>query len=162
MNSTLLALKDIHEPAALGNWPPAIGWWILAVAIPLLLLLSIWIYKRLTRKTAVKTAKKILAEIKQDTTQDNLTKVSELSMLLRRVAISLSPRDQVAGLTGLQWLIFLDRSVKNAPFSTGIGKLLIDAPYRQISVTAQEVSQLIELCETWLKVQPTIQYKAKS
>ncbi|MEY3808321.1 MAG: hypothetical protein RI893_1297, partial [Pseudomonadota bacterium] len=162
MNSTLLALKDIHEPPALSDWPPAIGWWILAVAIPLLLILSIWIYKRLTRKSAVKTAKKILAKLKQDATQDNVTKVRELSVLLRRVAISLSPRDQAAGLTGLQWLVFLDSSLKNAPFSTGIGKLLIDVPYRKNPVTAQEVSQLIELCEVWLKVQPTIQYKLKS
>ncbi|MEY3879919.1 MAG: hypothetical protein RIQ94_714 [Pseudomonadota bacterium] len=161
MNSILADLKDIHEPAELGNWPPAIGWWILAVAIPLLLILSIWIYKRLTRKSAVKTAKKILADIKQDTTLDNVTKVSELSVLLRRVAISLSPRDQAASLTGLQWLVFLDSSVKNKPFSTGIGKFLIDAPYRKNPVTAQEVSQLIELCEAWLKVQPTIHQKLK-
>ncbi|HEY8096004.1 MAG TPA: DUF4381 domain-containing protein [Methylobacter sp.] len=154
MNPTLLDLKDIHEPEAIGWWPPAIGWWLLAVAIPLLIIFLVWLYKRLTRKTAVKTARKILVSIKQDTTQDSLGKLRDLSMLVRRVAISVvSPRDKAAGLTGRQWLEFLDSSVKGAPFSEGVGQLLADAPYRNTPPTEQEISQLIDLCEDWLKAQ---------
>lgn len=153
MNQTFLDLKDIHEPEAIGWWPPAIGWWILAVAIPLLIILLVWLYKRLTRKTALKTANKMLARIKQDATQDNLQKLSELSVLVRRVAISVSPRAKAAGLTGRQWLEFLDRSVKGTPFSEGIGQLLGDAPYRNTPPTELEISQLINLCEDWLKAQ---------
>ncbi len=153
MNPTLLDLKDIHEPEAIGWWPPAIGWWILAVLIPLLIILLVWFYKRLTRKTALKTAKKMLAKIKQDAARDNLQKLDELSVLVRRVAISVSPRAKAAGLTGRQWLEFLDTSVKGTPFSEGIGQLLADAPYRKTPPTALEISQLIELCESWLKSQ---------
>ena len=153
MNSPLLDLKDIHEPEAIGWWPPAVGWWILAVAVPLLIFLSIWTYKRLTRKTAIKTANKILAQIKQDSARDNLSVVCELSVLLRRVAISVSPRTKAAGLTGRQWLAFLDSSVQGAPFSEGIGQLLADAPYRKTPVTELETSQLIDLCKDWLKSQ---------
>lgn len=153
MNPTLLDLKDIHEPEVIGWWPPAIGWWILAVAITLLIIFLVWLYKRLTRKTALKTANKILAQIKQDVTRDNLQKLSELSVLVRRVAISVSPRAKAAGLTGRQWLAFLDSSVKDAPFSEGVGQLLADAPYRKTPVTDQELSQLIDLCEDWLKAQ---------
>ena len=151
MNPTLLDLKDIHEPDAIGWWPPAIGWWILAVAVPLLIIFLIWFYKRLTRKTALKTASKMLAQIKQDATRDSFQKLSELSVLVRRVAISVSPRAKAAGLTGRQWLAFLDRSVKGLPFSEGVGQLLADAPYRKTPVTEQEMSQLIDLCEDWLK-----------
>jgi hypothetical protein len=153
MNPTLLDLKDIHEPEAIGWWPPAIGWWILAVLIPLLIILLVWFYKRLTRKTALKTAKKMLARIKQDAARDNLQKLGELSVLVRRVAISVSPRAKAAGLTGRQWLEFLDRSVKGLPFSEGIGQLLADAPYRKTPPTELEISQLIDLCEDWLKAQ---------
>jgi len=153
MNPTLLDLKDIHEPEAIGWWPPAIGWWVLAVLIPLLIILLVWLYKRLTRKTALKTAKKILAQIKQDAAQDNLQKLGELSVLVRRVAISVSPRAKAAGLTGRQWLEFLDTSVKGTPFSEGIGQLLADAPYRKTPPTELEISQLIDLCEDWLKSQ---------
>ncbi|MDP1774401.1 MAG: DUF4381 domain-containing protein [Methylobacter sp.] len=153
MNPTLLDLKDIHEPEVIGWWPPAIGWWILAVAIPLLIIFLVWLYKRLTRKTALKTANKILAQIKQDATRDNLSVVCELSVLVRRVAISVSPRAKAAGLTGRQWLAYLDTSVKGLPFSEGVGQLLADAPYRKTPVTDQELSQLIGLCEGWLKAQ---------
>ncbi len=169
MNPTLLDLKDIHEPEAIGWWPPAIGWWILAIAVPLLIIFLIWVYKRLTRKTALKTAKKILAQIKQDESQDNLQKLCDLSVLIRRVAISVSPttawtqeveqcmeqlpRAKAAGLTGRQWLEFLDSSVKGTPFSEGIGQLLADAPYRNTQPTESEISQLTELCENWLKAQ---------
>lgn len=153
MNPTLLDLKDIHEPEAIGWWPPAIGWWILAIAVPLLIIFLIWVYKRLTRKTALKTAKKILFQIKQDASRNNLQKLCDLSVLVRRVAISLSPREKAAGLTGRQWLEFLDSSVKGTPFSEGIGQLLADAPYRNTQPTETEISQLIELCENWLKAQ---------
>lgn len=153
MNPTLLDLKDIHEPEAIGWWPPAVGWWILAVSIPLLIIFLVWLYKRLTRKTALKTANKILARIKQDATRDSLQKLSDLSILIRRVAISVSPRTKSAGLTGRQWLEFLDTSVKGLPFSEGIGQLLADAPYRKTPPTELEISQLIALCEDWLKSQ---------
>ncbi|MDO9423670.1 MAG: DUF4381 domain-containing protein [Methylobacter sp.] len=153
MNPTLLDLKDIHEPEVIGWWPPAIGWWILAVLTLLLIIFFIWLYKRLTRKTALKTAGKILTQIKHDTTRDNLQKLCAVSVLLRRVAISVSPRVKAAGLTGRQWLAFLDDSVKAAPFTEGIGQLLADAPYRKTPPTELEISQLIDLCEDWLKAQ---------
>jgi len=153
MQPSELPLKDIHLPEAIGWWPPAIGWWILAVAIPLLIIFVIWFYKRLTRKTALKTANKMLAQIKQDATRDSFQTLSELSVLVRRVAISVSPRAKAAGLTGQQWLAFLDRSVKGLPFSEGVGQLLADAPYRKTPPTEQEISQLIDLCEEWLKSQ---------
>jgi len=153
MNPTLLDLKDIHEPEAIGWWPPAIGWWLVAIAVPLLIILLVWLYKRLTRKTALKTANKILAQIKRDKSLNNLQKLSDLSVLVRRVAISVSPRAKAAGLTGRQWLEFLDASVKGLPFSEGIGQLLADAPYRKTPPTELEVSQLIDLCEDWLKAQ---------
>ncbi|MDO9168712.1 MAG: DUF4381 domain-containing protein [Methylobacter sp.] len=153
MNPTLLDLKDIHEPEVIAWWPPAIGWWILAVLTPLLIIFFIWLYKKLSRKTALKTARKILIQIKHDTTRDNLQKLCAVSVLLRRVAISVSPRAKAAGLTGRQWLEFLDTSVKGLPFSEGVGQLLADAPYRKTPSTELEISQLIELCEDWLKAQ---------
>lgn len=153
MQATQLPLKDIHLPEAIGWWPPAIGWWLLAVLIPLLIVVLVTGYKRLSRKTALKTAKKILADIKQDGSKDNARKLCELSMLLRRVAISTSPKAGVAGLTGREWLAFLDSSVKGSPFSEGIGACLTDAPYRQSALTDDEIARLTGLCEGWLKSQ---------
>ncbi|WP_027158667.1 DUF4381 domain-containing protein [Methylobacter luteus] len=153
MEPAQLPLKDIHMPEAIGWWPPAIGWWLIAISAPLLIVLLVWLYKRLTRKTAIKTAKKILAQIKQDKRLDNHGKVTELSVLIRRVAISVSPRTQAAGLTGQAWLAYLDCSVTGSPFSEGIGRHLSDAPYRKTQLADEEIPPLISLCEDWLKAQ---------
>jgi len=160
MQPTELPLKDIHLPEAIGWWPPAIGWWLLAVLIPLLIAFLYWTYKRLTRRTAIKTARNNLAAIRQNPALDSSKKLHELSMLIRRVAISVNPRTEAASLIGRQWLAFLDKSVKGAPFSEGCGQLLAEAPYRNTPPTDLEISQLISLCEDWLKAQ-TKQAKRK-
>jgi Domain of unknown function (DUF4381) len=153
MEPTKLPLKDIHLPEAISWWPPALGWWLLAVLLPLLIYLIYRLVKRITRKTAIKSAKKVLLQIKQDKQLDNKQKLDELSILIRRVAISTTERNECAGLTGHAWLEYLDRSIKGTPFTQGIGRLLSDAPYRQNMPTEQEIVELTGLCETWLKAQ---------
>jgi len=155
MEAQQLPLKDIHIPDAIIWWPPAIGWWLMALLVILLIAGGIWLVKHLTRKTAVKTAKKLLLSIKQNTEIDNQHKLVELSKLIRRVAVSNLPRSRVAGLIGQDWLLFLDSSVKGAPFSEGIGQLLANAPYRNTSPSDGEISQLLSLCQDWLNAQAT-------
>jgi len=153
MPTNQLPLKDIHLPELISWWPPAIGWWLLVTLIPLLIVFLYWLYKRLTRKSAIKTALQKLATIKQYSFLDNDRKLRELSILLRRVAISISPRTEVASLTGRDWLAFLDKSIIGAPFSDGYGQLLADAAYRKKPPTELEISQLLNLCEIWLNAQ---------
>ncbi len=153
MQAATLALKDIHTSQAIGWWPPAPGWWLVAVLVPVVIFLLFQLYKRLTRKTAIKTAKKLLTELKQDLSIDNNKKLCTLSTLIRRTAISVAPRENVAGLTGQAWLAFLDASVAGSPFSEGIGRYLADAPYRPSLPEELDISQLISLCESWLNAQ---------
>jgi hypothetical protein len=152
MQPTQLPLKDLHLPDAIGWFPPAIGWWLIAVLIPLFIVFLYGCYKRFTRKTALKTAKQLLITIKNSPV-DNQQKLVELSALLRRVAISVTPRGQTASLTGQAWLAFLDSSLKDEPFTKGAGRCLADAPYRLSAPSELEISQLISLCEDWLKAQ---------
>jgi len=150
MGPQQLPLRDIHLPEAIGWWPPAIGWWILAVLIPLFCWFVFWLYKRITRKTAVKTAKKLLKNIKQDNDLDTLIALSEL---LRRVAISQSPRTETAGLTGHAWLAYLDKTVKGTPFTEGQGKIFANVHYQKQIPTDLDMPTVTQLCETWLKAQ---------
>ncbi|MDD5271406.1 MAG: DUF4381 domain-containing protein [Methylovulum sp.] len=151
MTPTQLQLKGLHLPEAISWWPPALGWWLVALAAAGTLALLYWLYKRLTRKTAVKTAQKLLLAIRQHPDWDNAQKLQELSALLRRVAISIAPNTNVASLTGDTWLHFLDQALANSAFSTGIGACLADAPYRPIALSDAEMAQLFSLCEAWLK-----------
>lgn len=155
MQETKLPLKDIHLPDVIDWWPPAYGWWLVSGTVFLLVIFFVWLYKRLTRNTALKTAKSKLNAIKKNTRLNEFQKLCALSVLIRRVAISLSPREQVASLTGRSWLKYLDSSVKDSPFSEGVGQFLASAHYRDIPVTEQEILLLISLCEDWLKAQKT-------
>ncbi len=150
MEPSNLPLKDIHLPEPVGWWPPAIGWWILLVLIVMMVFLSYWFYKKLTHRTIIKTAMKILQDIKQDTTLSEEQKLTRLSALIRRVAISVFPRKDVAGLTGKRWLEFLDETIGEPRFSD-TGKVLIDDRYRK-NKSQVDIAALIALCEDWLKV----------
>ena len=150
MQTTELQLKELHLPDSVSWWPPAIGWWIIVLVIPLLFVLGLWLYRYLTRKTAIKTARKILVDLKKNEQLNDREKLIQLSILFRRVAISIS-KEQVAGLTGKEWLAFLDKSIKGDPFSEGIGQLLITVPYQKIMPTRDELDQLFDICEEWLK-----------
>ncbi|MGR9088546.1 MAG: DUF4381 domain-containing protein [Gammaproteobacteria bacterium] len=153
MPAVNLPLRDVHLPEAVGWWPPAFGWWLLAASIPLMIVLIYGAYRVLTRNTAIKTARKTLATIKQNRTQDTLARLRELSELIRRVAISMAPRSETASLTGPSWLAYLDRSIPGEPFTHGVGRYLSDAHYRREAPAGLDMDQLIALCEQWLKAQ---------
>jgi hypothetical protein len=156
-----LPLRDIHIPEAISWWPLAIGWWITMLVIPMLLWISFLIYKRLTRKTAIKTAKKLLAELKQDKTKTDTQKIIDISALIRRVTISVSPREECASLTGLTWLEYLDKSVKDQGFTQGVGRCLADVSYRKSPAENINILELINLTERWLKSQKIKKVKDK-
>lgn len=153
MNPTELPLRDIHLPEAAGWWPPAIGWWLLMILVPAILFGCYLLFKRLTRKTAVKTARKLLLALKQDNDMDGRQKLNEISALLRRVAISVNPRSECASLTGSAWLEYLDRSLEEKPFSEGSGQILASAKYQKTLPDNLDFDDLIALCERWLKEQ---------
>lgn len=152
MQTTELPLRDIHIPDAISWWPPAIGWWVLAVLIPLCVYLIVRLYQRLTRKTALKSAKKSLKSLREDEQMTKQDKLAALSRLMRRIAISLYPRAEVASLTGEDWLNFLDNSVPNRGFNSDTGWLLTHALYSK-EADLHGLAPLINLCESWLNAQ---------
>ena len=52
-----------------------------------------------------------------------------VNQLLRRVALARFPRAEVAGLSGEDWLHFLDTHAKVSGFVTGPGRVLGTAPF---------------------------------
>lgn len=148
-----LALKDIHLPASIGWWPPAAGWWLLPLLLLALLGTGYWLYRRLTRNTALKSARKLLTELRLQTASDPAVSLRELSALLRRVAISRDSRNQVANLHGQAWLDFLDQGLNDTPFTTGPGRCLADGHYRPTAPADLDLDAVFTLCERWLQQQ---------
>jgi hypothetical protein len=152
MQPSELPLRDIHLPIPVSHFPPALGWWLLLIGFPLLTGLGYWLYRRLTRSTPVKTARKLLAALKNSPKSEQ-QKIVELSVLIRRVAISVAPRENCASLIGQAWLNYLDKSLKNNEFTQGVGRCLAQVNYQQKPSVAIDMNELFNLTERWLKAQ---------
>jgi len=153
MNPDPLAqLRGYHLPEPIGWWPPAIGWWLVAaLAVLVCLALAVWLLHRRRRHAARRAARRELRRLQtaHAADGDDLALVRGLSRLLRRYALVRYPRETVAGLSGAEWLGFLDSRIGGDRFCHGPGRVLIDAPYRP---TAQvPATELVALVDDWLK-----------
>ncbi|MCP5141427.1 MAG: DUF4381 domain-containing protein [Gammaproteobacteria bacterium] len=149
-----LPLRDIHLPPDIGWWPLAPGWWLLALLVIVLIGLLIWWLRRPSPRKPVQAARAELKRLDADfqVHHDPQRLAQALSTLLRRAAISLFPRAEVAGLTGDAWLAWLDEAAGLAPaegFSAGPGRYLRDAQYRAASDDVDGLA-LLALASTWL------------
>lgn len=156
-----LPLRDIHLPGTVPFWPPAPGWWILTALLLIGTIGGWWWYRRHVqfKRSAARLARIELQQIvnRYESDKNSLELVRQLSVLVRRLSISLFPRTEVASLTGQAWLEFLQRESKLEQFRDDTGRLLAEAPYRR-EVTEAEAETALGLCRTWIdtiaKVKP--------
>jgi hypothetical protein len=136
MGPEQIPLRDLHLPEAIGWWPPAPGWWLL---LALLLVGAIFALRHLlairsrgaARRQALQDLDRLTAEFERH--PDAVAFASRLSALLRRTMLAYAPRRDVAGLTGEEWLAWLDRDFDQPLFQTAAGRKLLELPYRRPS-----------------------------
>lgn len=159
MNPDLSQLRDIHMPEPVSWWPPAPGWWLLLVALLSIIALLWGAYRYRQRNAWRRIALAELSRLHQQYQTQLFVPhlvVGQLSVLLRRVAISRFPREEAASLSGDQWLAFLDRSRRDgARFQSDLGRLLVVAPYApQTAIAPEEMNSLFTLCKNWISALP--------
>ncbi len=160
----LTALRDWHLPDPVSWWPPAPGWWLIAALLlgACVLMLRWWLRRRRTAapaRAALAELERLRARAAEE--RDERGFAAAVSALLRRLALVRYPRAQVAGLTGTDWLAFLDRTGGGGRFSTGPGRVLGELPYRapdrlqdgapQASAVALDASVLAQLAGDWIR-----------
>ena len=81
--------------------------------------------------------------------------LAELPVLVKRVALHVAPRDEVAALTGPSWLAFLDGTWNGNAFRAGPGRLLPEIAYgtpaRLAALQPAELDDLMALLRTWIR-----------
>ncbi len=153
VTSDILQLRDIHLPETPGIWPPAPGWWMIALAG---LALLTWAGIKLWRQLKIHRQRKhifgLLDQLEKTAGKvDSPESLAQLSRLLRRLALMRFPSAQIAPLTGKDWLKFLDASGGNGRFCEGPGSVLADGPYvRDLNVTVDSRA-LSALVRDWVK-----------
>jgi len=148
----LAQLRDIHVPETIDTWPPAPGWWLLAVlAIAAIGAAAWWLYRRWRGNRYRREALAELESLRRDFEESGDTHdfLERFSALLKRVALTHYPRESVANLTGERWVEFLDRTIGTSEFSMGAGQVLISGPYE--AAPQADVERLAELGEHWIR-----------
>ena len=126
-------LADIHLPMAVSYWPPAPGWWLLAL---LLLVAGFLLTRRYIRYiTQQRICQHALAELDRcyqefagsqdaDPGEYTLRYVNAFNSVMRRVALVHFPQSKVASLGGSDWVDFIrekgDSSQLNEDLATAL------------------------------------------
>lgn len=149
-----LQLRDIHLPAAPGWWPPAPGWWILAaMALALLAWLTVFGMRRMRVRRRRRRILAMLGRLEADLARQPSPQVlAQLSVLLRRLALSRFPQRDVAALTGKAWLQFLDESGGKGRFAQGPGRVLAAGPYQAQAPADLDAPRLVALAREWIEL----------
>jgi hypothetical protein len=130
--ASLDRLHDVVAPLPVPWWPPAPGWyWVLGT---LMLLLVVALVRGLLSWQRNRYRREALAEWRRQETllrdpSQRTVALAGLAELIKRTALSAFPREQVASLTGPDWLAFLDRTGSTKDFTAGPGEILEKAAY---------------------------------
>ncbi len=151
VENPLVNLKDIHLPPPVSFWPPAPGWWILAVLLISSLFIGGVLFYRQHKKRKPKTeALRILKDLQilYQNSKDEVVSLRNLSNLLRRTALTFYDNDEVASLQGSSWLEFLDKTGKTKEFSQGAGKVFGNEVFQQ--KVNPDMNALFPLVKKWI------------
>ncbi|WP_372385732.1 DUF4381 domain-containing protein [Vibrio sp. BS-M-Sm-2] len=146
-----LDLSPAIAPDAPTWWPLAWGWWAVIVIAITLIALVFFIVKR--RKNNQLPKQEALSYFSNRQSSNRLSP-SEAQRILRQAALSYFPREKVAGLSGDNWLAFLDAQLAKPLFSVKQSQWQ-QALYQDASLMTDEQKkaqqQLVNDCETWLR-----------
>ncbi|WP_425090230.1 DUF4381 domain-containing protein [Tropicimonas sp. S265A] len=142
---TLVDLIDeLVEPAPpdpISMVPQTAGWAIVAGIGIALILFALLRMRARHRANAYRRA--ALAQLAQPH-----PKAADVATTLRRTALAAFPRAEVAGLTGSDWIAFLQRT-GDGPLSPQVADELVTAPYLAPVVTASPA--LTDFAATWVR-----------
>ena len=145
----LAQLADIHLPADISFWPPALGWWVLAL---LLLIASSFATRKLYKKAEQRKAcqyalaelENCLEKLDESAGQKKLLQyVNDVNTVLRRVALVKFPESNPGSLVGETWIAFIRRTGNSSQLDDQLSTALSHGRFRkQITVDSQALNQM--------------------
>ena len=148
-NYLIHGIDEIVVPDPISLWPSTIGWKVLGLALMIYALYKVTqAIRRWWRDRYRREALHQLSTLAPD------AQLAALPFLLKATALQAYPREQVAALSGEQWLGFLDAHCAGVSFQQGIGKslLVIDyLPHEQWQLSQAQANELIGLSRRWIE-----------
>jgi len=147
-NYFIHGIDEIAVPQAIAWWPSTIGWKLLAVLLIVTGLLKLtkiarrWWQNRYRREA-----------LRQLVALSESQQLAALPHYLKVTALQAYSREQVAGLSGQDWLTFLDAHCEGVSFSSEPGKRLLEiayAPPLHQVLDSDQAKQLIQMSRHWI------------
>jgi hypothetical protein len=151
-SDALAGLHDIVLPVPVSMWPATPAAWTLAAVFAFAVAWLIAIGIRRYRSNGYRRdALKGLALIEARFASQPELAVRALPALVKRTALYVFPRQEVAALSGSDWLRFLDSHYADGPFVSGAGALLPEIAYRSRRLSSDEFARLIQVLRRWIR-----------
>lgn len=156
-------LHPLIEPPAVHGWPPAPGWWLLALLLPLACWLA-WRLLRRWRRTRRQASNSAAAlDPLRQAALDELASLrkpydgapagpwlQQLNALLKRLCREHYPQAGSHVLNGRAWLAFLDNRCPAAGLTRWM--ILVEGTYKQhCSLSDKAITELDQAIATWIK-----------
>ena len=126
-------LRDIAIPDSPSYWPPAPGVWVALGIVIAIALLVRWHLRAIRERNAYRKAGLVLlGEVRTS---------HDVAVVLKRVALAVFPREQVASLYGDDWVAFLHRSCPRSYFSA----------MATSDASVDSSDELVELADIWIR-----------
>jgi hypothetical protein len=142
MKAPLDNLHSFYQPPPPSWRPQTIGWYIVFTIVALILL---WVAVNLFRRWSEnRYRREALSELQHMET-------SQLSALLKRTALSVWPREEVAALSGPAWLKFLDSSARKPLFDGAPVNRIEEFALSAAKLSSEDESALREAAGAWIR-----------
>jgi hypothetical protein len=149
-NYVLGDFAEVVSPHAISWLPQTTGWAWLGAA--LLVLLLRYLFKRIQLWYQNRYRREAAARLEQlATNPDHKTWLIELNTLLKLTALAAFSREQVARLSGQDWVEFLNRHCAAPPFSAELGRVLALGTYTGTTVAETTRQQLLAAARNWVQ-----------
>ena len=146
-----LELGRIYEPEAVILTYDSPGWYVLFTVIAIVILLMVilivrWYLKNAYRRNALKMLHRI--QLKFDNKPD-FECINEAMVIVKHTAIQTYGRDEVATLSGVEWLSFLDEKYKRGAFIP-LKSIIHGALYENKVSDTEQAKQLFIVIQKWI------------
>jgi hypothetical protein len=149
-----LELRDIHLPEASLWWPPAPGWWMALLLLPVLIVMLLWVIRRIKQKPLRRLSLRELERIRQQhgSGLNDKAVLGDIAVLLRRAMISYHGRQNYVATTSEAWIEQLQQVTPRHGFSSAQLQLLARDRYKPD--VACDIENLLQSCEHWIRALP--------
>lgn len=146
----LADLQPLRSPELIGWWPPAPGWWVLALVMLIAIAaLAYWVVRRYRKGAYRRRALQQLhsLQIEFDQPDDHREHLSHINALLKSVALVAYSRQDIAAQYGEAWRNFLNHS---ATGGESFQPSYAEAIYQKINPEI-DIAQVHRAAHHWIK-----------